>query len=52
MLTILVNRKMQIKPQGAITSGPLEWPSSIKTSDNKRWWGCGEKELFYTVVGL
>ena len=52
MLTTLVNRKMQIKPQGDITSCPLEWPSSITTSDNKRWWGYGEKELFYTVVGL
>ena len=50
MLTTLVIRKMQIKLQGDITSYLLEWPSSIMAS-NKRWWGCGEKELLYPVGG-
>ena len=51
MLTTLVIRKMQIKLQGDITSYLLEGPSSIMASDNKRWWGCGEKELLYPVGG-
>ena len=28
---------------------PIRMATSIKTSEKKCWWGCGEKELLYPV---
>ena len=38
---MLIIREMQIKT----TLHPSEWPSSKKSTNNKCWRGCGEKEI-------
>ena len=52
LLTLLVFREMQIKPQWEITSQLLKWVSLKKTKDNQYWWGDGERDPWLSLIKM
>ena len=52
LLTLLVFREMEIKPQWEITSQLLKWLSLKKTKDNQYWWGSGERDPWLLLIKM